>query len=186
MKELLRIIPLVTIAVVLTACGSADLTLLNEVKRFEPEWTKLSATVTTIKSNLALTTVYDGHLKEIDPYLSELRTSSRTDLADMRSRYRNMMIERDSLQSQFGRELSRFEEEVTAFNNWVNDLMQEKVDQSTANVTFDQYQRKYTAIKDVMDQIYNRLFSNIEQHNSLMRRMSAAVKLYGNYEISPR
>ncbi|MDP5169404.1 MAG: hypothetical protein NWR72_04115 [Bacteroidia bacterium] len=185
MKALSRILP-VFVFVALSACSSSDLTLLNEVKRFEPEWTRLSSTVTTIKSNLKLTDQYDDHLKEIDPYLSDLSTSSRSDLADMRSRYRNMMTERDSLSLRFGRELTRFEEEVTGFNNWVNDLMQEKVDQSTARTTFDQYQRKYTATKEVMDQLYGRLAGNIELHNSLMRKMASAVNLYGNYEITVR
>lgn len=185
MNVLLRILPLILLPV-LSSCGSSDVTLLNEVKRFEPEWTRLSSTVTTIKSNLALTSTYDAHLAEIEPYLSQLRTSTRTDLADMRSRYRNMMVDRDTIQARYDRELVRFEEEVSGFNSWVNDLMQEKVDQNTVRVTFDQYQRKYTAITEVMNELYNQTVSNIEEHNTLMRRMAAAVKLYGNYEISVR
>ena len=186
MKLISRFAFLFLVLQAFTGCGETDLTLLNEVKRFEPEWTRLSATVTSIKANLRLTDVYDDHLQEIDPYLAELRTSTRSDLADLRSRYRNMMIQRDTLASHFDRELERFEEEVTGFNNWVNDLMQEKVDQNSARATFDNYQRKYDAMKEVMDELYAQLVGNIETHNSLMRNMAAAVNLYGNYEINVR
>lgn len=186
MKYLLPFFSVFFFSLVLSGCGSSDVTLLNEVKRFEPEWTRLSATVTTVKSNLALTEAYESHLSEIEPYLSQLRTSTRSDLADMRSRYRNMMVTRDTIRSRYQKELIRFEEEVSGFNNWVNDLMQENVDQQTARVTFDQYERTYGAIRDVMDELYHQTVSNIEMHNMLMRRMAAAVKLYGNYEISVR
>ncbi len=164
-----------------SGCGSTDITLLNEVKRFEPEWTRLSSTVTTTKANLLLTEQYDQHLKELDPYLS-----TAGDLGNLRSQYRNMMVERDSLSSRFARELALFEEEVTTFNDWVSDLMQDKVDEDNAQVQFDQYQRKYQALSEVMDDLYSRVVKNIDLHNSLTRRMSAAVSLYGNYEIVAR
>ncbi len=183
MKVLARIFP-VFVLVVMTACGSADLTMLNEVKRFEPEWTRLSTTVIAIKTNLKLTERYASDLKEVDPYLSDLNAVSQSDLADMRSRYRGMMSERDSIAAKFGRELIQFEEEVTGFNNWVNDLMKEKEDKPTTQRRFEQYQRKHQATTEVMDDLYARLVRNIELHNSLMRRIAGAVNLYGNYEIT--
>lgn len=186
MPVITRVFPLLLLALT-AACGSSDITLLNEVKRFEPEWTRLSATVTDIKANLRLTEGrYAEDLKDIKPYLADLRTGPRSELADMRSRYSNMMTERDSIQQKFQRELARFEEEVYGFNLWVNDLMRDKVDPNMARDKFDLYQRRYYALEEVMNDLYQRLIANIEEHNALMRRMAAAVNLYGNYEITPR
>lgn len=181
MKKAFSAIFLLFGLVFLSGCGSTDITLLNEVKRFEPEWTRLSSTVTTTRANLRLTDQYDEHLRELDPHLN-----SAGDLGNLRSQYRNMMVERDSLSARFERELTQFEGEVTSFNEWVNDLMQDNVDEENARVQFDQYRRKYQALNEVMNDLYSRVVKNIALHNSLTRQMSAAVSLYGNYEIVAR
>jgi len=106
----------------LTGCNSTDLSLLNEVKRFEPEWMDLSEKVTSMKELFSETeTTYSAFMAYVSPYLSDPDRNQRNGLATAKSRYQNLMEERDELEKSFADPRKRFEEKVREFNQWQND-----------------------------------------------------------------
>ena len=103
MKSGYIFLPIIILAVLITSgCGSVDLSLINQVKRFEPEWMNLSETVSFVDRNLRITHQrYDADFKEIDPFISDPNSNERNSLFGLRSQYMNMVKDRDKLQETF-------------------------------------------------------------------------------------
>ena len=178
---------LLILVFVLTGCGSVDLSLINEVKRFEPEWMNLSETVTFIERNLNLTQRrYAKDLKEIEPFIKNPQSNQRNDLYGLRSQYENMMEKRDELQSSFDTQKGEFVTTVSDFNAWVNDLMKNKLGEDEAYTSFRDYRQKHEEMKTEMRDLQNNLIKNIQEHNAILKRITGKLKLYSNYDINPK
>lgn len=172
---------------VLSGCESVDLSLVNQVKRFEPEWMSLSEKVSFIDRNLRITHQrYDKDLEEVNPFISDPGTAERNDLYGMRSQYRNMIAERDAIQKKFDDSKTNFVTSVNEFNEWQNKLMKKRLDQDKARIQLQEYRRTYQALYKEVDDLQNQLMQNINQHNSLLRQITSALKLYTNYDINYR
>ncbi|GAB4410453.1 MAG: hypothetical protein OHK0039_14850 [Bacteroidia bacterium] len=183
MKRLWFIPALLWVAL-LAGCGQDDLSFINEVKRFDPEWMSLSNKVSFLDRYLRLTERrYAQDLQEINPYLSDPATTERTNLQGMRSQYRNMMEERDQLAAAFVEEKKTFVETVERFNTWQTRLMKNRLDMDEAPADLQAFQQDYRELSESITAMQNKLILNIEQHNALMRRITGAAGLYTNYEI---
>ena len=125
MKSGYIFLPIIILAVLITSgCGSVDLSLINQVKRFEPEWMNLSETVSFVDRNLRITHQrYDADFKEIDPFISDPNSNERNSLFGLRSQYMNMVKDRDKLQETFDLQKDEFIQTVAEFNEWQNKLM---------------------------------------------------------------
>lgn len=166
----------------LTGCNSTDLSLLNEVKRFEPEWMDLSEKVTSMKELFSETeTTYSAFMAYVSPYLSDPDRNQRNGLATAKSRYQNLMEERDELEKSFADPRKRFEEKVREFNQWQNDLMRDKLKEGEAYEQFNAYQDTYRGLEKEINEIENKLLENIEKSNSLVRSITRSRDdLWGN------
>ncbi|MEO1447897.1 MAG: hypothetical protein AAFV07_00120 [Bacteroidota bacterium] len=170
---------------VLTSCGDKDLSLINEVKRFDPEWMNLSEQVSGIDRLIRITDRrYEQDLNEVDPFISDPASNERSNLFGLKSQYRNMMVERDELKTKFEEQKAKFVETVHEFNEWQNDLMKNKVDLGTARTTLEGYQKQHNAIKAEITETEKAVEDNIQTHNSIMRRITSSLKLYTNYDIA--
>ncbi|MDX2246217.1 MAG: hypothetical protein SF052_05555 [Bacteroidia bacterium] len=170
-----------------SGCESVDLSLVNQVKRFEPEWMNLSEKVSFIDRNLRITNQrYEKDLEEVNPFISDPGTAERTDLYGMRSQYRNMIAERDDIQKKFDESKTHFVTAVTEFNEWQNKLMKKRLDSDKARIQLQEYQRTYRELYKEIDTLQNELIRNINKHNSLLRQITSALKLYTNYDINYR
>lgn len=168
----------------LTSCGEKDLSLINEVKRFDPEWMNLSEQVSGIDRLLRITDRrYEQDLNEVDPFISDPKSNERSNLFGAKSRYKNMMAERDEIRTKFEGNKEKFVETVHRFNAWQNELMKNKVDLSTARTTFDAFQKEYAALKEEISKTEGEVEDNIRSHNSIMRQITTSLKLYTNYDI---
>ncbi|MEZ4826138.1 MAG: hypothetical protein R3C61_07565 [Bacteroidia bacterium] len=187
MKLRYSIFLLLTSLLIFSGCDSVDLSLVNQVKRFEPEWMSLSEKVSFIDRNLRITHQrYDKDLEEVNPFISDPGTAERTNLYGMRSQYRNMVTERDAIQKKFDTTKERFVTAVTEFNEWQNKLMKKRLDQDKARIQLQQYHSDYQELYKEIDELQNQLIQNINQHNSLLRQITTALKLYTNYDINYR
>lgn len=166
----------------LSGCQSTDLSLLNEVKRFEPEWMDLSEKVTTIKELFTETKVtYEAFFKYASPYLNDPDQNQRNGLATAKSRYTNLIEERDKLEKSFEDPQKRFEEAVREFNQWQNDLMQDNLKEDKAYEQFRAYQETFRGLNQEITAIEDKLLRNIEQSNSLVRTITRSYDdLWGN------
>lgn len=169
----------------LSGCNSTDLSLLNEVKRFEPEWMDLSKKVTTMKELFTETEVtYKAFFKYASPYLSDPDRNQRNGLATAKSRYTNLIEERDKLEQSFEEPQERFETVVREFNQWQNDLMQDKLKEDKAYAEFHAYQESFRTLNQEITEIEDKLLRNIEQSNSLVRTITRSYEdLWGNNYI---
>ena len=167
-----------------SSCGPSDLSLINEVKRFEPEWMNLSEKVSFINQHLRLTQRrYAKDLEEVDPFIKDPGISERNNLMGLRSQYRNLMAERDEVQTEFDEQQANFIETVERFNEWQTKLMKNKLGDAEAHEAFQQFQQDHENLKASMAEIESKLLDNIELHNSILRRITSALKLYTNYDI---
>ncbi|MEL6673640.1 MAG: hypothetical protein AAFR61_15655 [Bacteroidota bacterium] len=177
---------LLTVLLLGPSCGSIDLSLINEVKRFEPEWMNLSETVTYLKRNLNLTERrYPEDYSDAKPFLSDASANRRSSLYGLSSKYQNLMSERDQMHADFRIQLVEFDKQVAAFNEWVNKLMKNKLGQEEASSAFVEYKRSFRELKKAMEDLQTALILNIESHNDVMRQIAAAIPLYNNYDINP-
>ena len=185
MRRIGFLIGLFAFLLVGTSCGPSDLSLINEVKRFEPEWMNLSEKVSFINQHLRIThRRYEQDLKEVDPFITDPGIAERSNLMGMRSAYKNMMTERDELQTQFEESRQSFIDTVEEFNEWQTRLMKNKIDQSDAIKGLEDFKQKHQAIHEEMNEIERSVVKNIETHNALLRRITSALKLYTNYDIA--
>jgi chromosome segregation ATPase len=170
-----------------SGCDSTDLSLLNQVKRFEPEWMKLSEKVMYIDRNLRIAQRrYQEDFETINPYLSDPNFDERTQLYGLRSQYRNVMSDRDELQKQFDRSRQAFVSSVESFNDWQNKLMQGKLETETARQELADYQRQYEELYKEIDGQQSEVIANIETHNRILRQIASALGLFTNFDINPR
>ena len=170
-----------------SGCDATDLSLLNQVKRFEPEWMKLSEKVMYIDRNLRIAKRrYQEDFETINPYLSDPNFDERTQLYGLRSQYRNVMSERDELQKKFDAARQEVISTVERFNDWQNKLMQGKLETETARQALAEYQRKYEELYKEVDQQQSEVITNIETHNRILRQIASALGLFTNFDINPR
>ena len=170
-----------------SGCDSTDLSLLNQVKRFEPEWMKLSEKVMYIDRNLHITQRrYQEDFEAINPYLSDPNFDERTQLYGLRSQYRNLMTDRDELQEKFEATRKEFVSSVESFNDWQNQLMQGKLETAAAREKLAAYQRKYEELYEEIDKQQSEVIANIETHNRILRQIASALGLFTNFDINPR
>ena len=55
------------------ACGSSDLSFINEVKRFEPRWMSLSEKAAKIQHNLSITgRRYEKDMETVSPLIQKV------------------------------------------------------------------------------------------------------------------
>lgn len=168
-----------------TSCGDKDLSLINEVKRFDPEWMNLSEQVSGIDRLLRITDRrYEQDLNEVDPFISDPASNERSNLFGLKSQYRNMMADRDKIKESFEEQKQQFVTTVHDFNEWQNDLMKNKVDLGTARTTLEDFQKQHEAIKAEISKSEKAVEDNIQTHNSIMRRITSRLKLYTNYDIA--
>jgi len=171
---------LVSGLLLLNGCGSADLSLINEVKRFEPEWMNLSEKVTFMDRYLRITEQrYQEDLSEVSPMIS----GTSSEAYQLKNQYKSMMEERDAIAGDFKDKKKDFTDAVSEFNVWQNKLMKDKLAIEKAKVQFETYQQRHAQLTQSITTIQDRLIKNIEEHNSLMRRMSRTLKVYTNYDI---
>ena len=102
----------------------------------------------------------------------------------MRSQYLNLVSERDDIQTQFDEKQNSFVETVNRFNQWQTKLMKNKLDLDEAHTSFQGFKQELEVLNQDMDEIESKLLDNIEEHNSLLRRITNALKLYTNYDIT--
>ena len=184
-----RILLLLTLSLplaglLLPGCGSDDLSLINEVKRFDPEWMSLSSKVSFIDRYLRITARrYQEDFEEVDPYISDPATTERSNLYGLRSEYRNMMQERDQLETQFDQTKTDFVTAVEYFNDWQTDLMKGRLDEDEARLAFREIQAGHDSLATRISGLQDDLIRNIEQHNALMNRITRALDIHTSFEI---
>lgn len=165
---------------VLSGCGSSDLSLINEVKRFEPEWMNLSEKVTFVDRYLRITEKrYESDLNEVDPLIS----GTTSEAYQLKNQYRSMMNEQKVIVDQFEQKKKEFVKAVEDFNVWQNKLMKNKLAIEKAKVEFEKFKQRHAQLTEAITGYQTDLIKNIEQHNSLMRRMARELKVYSNYDI---
>lgn len=168
----------------LGGCGSSDLSLLNDAKRFEPEWMGLSDKVTFIDRYLRVTERrYPLDLGEVEPYLNKSASNERTRMYSLKSQYDNMMEERDAIKKTFKDQKLDFTETVKAFNEWHNKLMRDDLDQEEARTQLNEFIRKHRELNTLIGETERQLIENIDQHNVLMRRITTSLNIFTNYDI---
>ncbi|MEL6594042.1 MAG: hypothetical protein AAFP02_18285 [Bacteroidota bacterium] len=175
------------LAAILIACGSTDLSLINRVKRFEPEWTNLAEKVSYVDRNLRATQRhYLEDLEAVDPYLTNARLMQNARLPSVRSQFLNIISERDSIQQEFDAQKASFLYELNAFNDWKVELMNGDLNEQEARQQLESYQRGLGVMMKKMDGLQDRTIRNIEEHNSILRQVSSRLDLYQNFDINPR
>ncbi|MEO0898242.1 MAG: hypothetical protein AAFY71_17655 [Bacteroidota bacterium] len=164
----------------LSSCGSTDLSLINQVKRFEPEWMSLSEKVTFMDRYLRVTSRrYVEDLQEVDPLISP----SNSEAYGLKNQYKTMMDEQTAIATDFDARKAEFAKAVAEFNEWQNKLMKNKLATEEAAQEFINWQKKEENLATGIDKLQNDLIKNIEKHNSLMRRIARSLKIYTNYDI---
>lgn len=187
MKKFVFSLVLCSVLATLSSCGGGDLALINQVKRFEPEWTFLSEKVSFVDRNLRAThRRYEPNFEAVDPYLTNTRLMSRYRMPSMRSQMLNVISQRDSIQTHFDEQKERFLTELYGFNEWENELMDGDLGKNEAYASFGTYKQTVKEMRTEMDQLQDLLISNIEEHNSIFRQLSNALGLYQNYDLNPR
>jgi len=168
----------------LNGCGSSDLSLINDVKRFEPEWMNLSEKVIFLDRYLEITgKEYEAHISEVSPLISESGTS---ELLRLRRDYKKMSEERETIEEKFRSQQANFEDEVKAFHSWQNRLMKGKLDEDRAKAQFTDFQASYNSLNTSLTDLQDRLIRNIENHNSIMGKIASKVMPHSSYDIMYR
>jgi hypothetical protein len=171
----------------LVACNSADLSFVNEVKRFEPRWMGLGEKVAFVNRNLNMAQRrYEQDLSEVEQAFTQSGSESRTQVYSLRGAYRTVIDDRDGIQQRFDVEKAHFAEVVNRFNVWQSKVMKNNLNQTQAQEDFGQFMKEYESIKSAVDQLQNDIISNIESHNSIMAQLTQELGLYSNYSIDPQ
>lgn len=186
-RILLPVNSLLILVFLLSGCGSVDLSLINEVKRFEPEWMNLSETVVFIERNLNVTMRrYEKDLNEVEPFIKNPKSNERNNLFGLRSQYQNVMQKRDEIKGNFETQKEDFVATVSEFNEWVNKLMKNKLSEDEAYASFRSYREKHNTLKTGMRELETELIKNIQEHNSILKQITNKLRLYSNYDINPK
>lgn len=173
-----------TASLLLGSCAPPDLSLVNQVKRFEPEWGAVSEKVTFMDRNLRLSRRrYPQDLEELKPHILRATDARRSELLGLQQQYQDMMRERDDIQQRFEAQKSRFLGEINKFNDWENSLSQGLVSRDAANRDFAEFRATHQELKVEFDKLQTELIRNLEKHNTLARRLSTMLELYTNYTI---
>ncbi|MCI4669368.1 MAG: hypothetical protein MRZ79_14630 [Bacteroidia bacterium] len=179
MRRIVFLLPVISLFL-FTACGSSDLSLINEVKRFEPEWMNLSEKVTFVDRYLRITEKrYEADLNEVDPLIS----GTSSEAYQLKNQYKSMMNEQKVIMDNFAKQKEEFSKAVSEFNVWQNKLMKNKLAIEKAKVEFDTFKDRHNQLTNSITDHQNELVKNIERHNSLMRRITRELKVYTNYDI---
>jgi chromosome segregation ATPase len=160
----------------LTGCGSTDLALLNEVKRFEPEWMDLSEKVTDLSRLIRKTdNAYESFRIFASPRLGDADANERNGLDNPMARYRNLIKERDELAEDFSEKRERFEKAVQDFNQWQNALMRDELDEEEANKTFETFRETHATLEAEITQVEAKVTKNVEASNTMVRTVCRAI-----------
>lgn len=177
---------LLSFLLILSACGSADLSLINEVKRFEPRWMSLSEQTAKIRHNLSITERrYNKDLDIVSPILNQ-KARSKPDLLRYRSEYGRVIKDRDELKEVFDGKYADLKQTVQEFSDWENKLMKQELDEEQAALDFQRFVIKHESLEKDIDHIYTELVKNIEKHNSILRRIASILGLFNNFNIDPK
>jgi hypothetical protein len=173
-----------TASLLIGSCAPPDLSLVNQVKRFEPEWGAVSEKVTFMDRNLRLSRRrYPQDLEELKPHILRTTDARRSELIGLQQQYQDMMRERDDIQQRFEAQKSRFLGEIEKFNEWENSLSQGFVSRDAATRDFAEFRAIHQELKTEFDKLQTELIRNLEKHNTLARRLSTMLELYTNYTI---
>lgn len=168
------------------ACGSSDLSFINEVKRFEPRWMSLSEKAAKIQHNLSITgRRYEKDMQAVSPMIQKDRENWAT-LFSQKNQYRRIITERDSLEARYIRQKELLTETVYKFNDWENKLMKNKLKETDARREFEDFRMQQAALEEEMSEIYTDLVKNIESHNAILRRLAQSLNLFNNFDIDPK
>ncbi|TAE52038.1 MAG: hypothetical protein EAZ89_09145 [Bacteroidetes bacterium] len=172
------------LSLLVMACGSSDLSLVNQVKRFEPEWAYVSEKVTFIDRNLRIThRRYDEDLRQVEPLIGRADSLSRPALHKLTSQYQEMARERDDIEKRFEEQKKQFVAQVKEFNDWETRLMKGRISTGSANRQFAEFRTTHQAVKNEMDKLYEELTQNLDRHNALIRQLAEGVNLYTSLAI---
>ncbi len=187
MHQSIRLVWFGLLFALVAACGSANLSLINQVKRFEPEWTNLAEKVSYVERNLRATQRhYLADFEAVDPYLENTRKMQSARLSSVRSQLLNVISQRDSIQIKFDEQRASFLYELNAFNEWENELMSNNLDEQDARIQLEAYKKSVALMMAKMDKLQDEIIRNIEEHNSILRQISSKLELYQNFDINPR
>lgn len=168
----------------LMGCGSSDLSLINDAKRFEPEWMSLSEKVSFIDRYLRVTERrYPLDLGEVEPYINKSANNERSRMYSLKSQYDNMRDERDEIAKTFKGQKQDFVQTVKDFNEWHNKLMRNDLDEEAAREELTSFMNQHRDLKNAISQTEADLTKNIELHNSLLRRMTTTLGVFTNFDI---
>ncbi len=174
-------------SLLLGSCGSEDIALINEVKRFEPQWMNVSESAAFIQQKLSVTRRrYPKDLETIEPAIRKTGGADQTVIFGLRSQYRKVMSERDQIEQRYDTASEKLEEVVREFNTWETDLMKKKLKLSEARKEFEAYQKSQLDIQQQISDIESDLIRNIQEHNTILRQMVQILDLYNNFDISIR
>jgi len=100
-----------------TNCGSEDIALINEVKRFEPQWMNISESAAFIQQKLSVTRRrYPKDLEAIEPSIRNVTGADQTVIYSLRSQYRKVMSDREELEQRYQKASQKLEEIVRKLN----------------------------------------------------------------------
>jgi chromosome segregation ATPase len=157
-------------------CSSTDLSLLNEVKRFEPEWMDLSEQVAGIEELLQRTELrYQSFLAFAGPQLNDPEANQRYDISGARSQYRSIIAGRDQIEQDFETQKQAFIEAVSDFNRWQNQLMKDQLNEEEARAELEKYRTQHQKLAQSINQLEAKLLQNIEESNTMVRRVCNAL-----------
>lgn len=169
-----------------SACSSVDLSFVNKVKRFEPQWMILSEQMTEIKRNLNITSRrYGEDMEIVSQRISRGEISSSGNVFSMKSQYQKVIDERDEIQKEYDGLYQRFTQKVHDFNSWENMVLNGKVDMGTAEQDFAGFKKDYEQLDKSIDELGEKLTTNIVNHNKILRQLSRTLGLYTNFDIDP-
>lgn len=172
MRKLFFLLTVCFLGAGISGCGSSDLSLLNEVKRFEPEWMDLSEQVISLNNLLRRAEATSESFA--DHAMSRLRTANRG--SELTKRFQSLTDERNKISSQFEEKRETFETTVYKFNEWQNDLMQDKLKEKKATETFKSYQETYLEIQKGVEETEKEVIKNVEAYNRLVREIADVIK----------
>ena len=159
-------------------CSSQDLAMINEVKRFEPQWMDLSEKVTAMQRTLRITEL--RYPKDLEIIKSE-RGNGDTD--NLLSQYRQLSRQRTEIHERFKTQKEALTKQVMAFNEWETDLMKNRLDEYEARKMFNDFRQEYQTLVSEMDAIHGEMIRNIEMRNSVATQLGKKLDLYQNFTI---
>ncbi len=169
------------------SCGSEDIALINEVKRFEPQWMNVSESAAFIQQKLSVTRRrYPKDLEAIEPSIKNITGADQTVIYSLRSQYRKVMSNREELEQRYQKASQKLEKVVREFNDWETKLMKNKLNTSSAREEFVEYKQTQAELKEEILEIEIGIIRNIQEHNSILRQMVQILDLYNNFDISIR